>query len=58
MAKVVLKDKESIDDAIRRWKREVNKAGTLKQVRAKQFYVKPSEDRKMKIKANKKNKNR
>lgn len=55
MAKTVVKDTESIEDALRRFKRDVSRSGTLAEVRKRTYYVKPSVDKKMRRKANKAN---
>jgi small subunit ribosomal protein S21 len=52
MPKTVVREKESLEDALRRWKRDVSKSGTLAEARKREFYVKPSVDRKLKQKAN------
>ena len=48
MSKVVIRDGETLDDALRRFKRQVNKAGTLTEARKREFYLKPGLKRKMK----------
>jgi small subunit ribosomal protein S21 len=48
MPKTVVRDNESLDDALRRFKRQVNKAGTLAEARKREFYLKPGLKRKMK----------
>lgn len=48
MAKTILKPNESIEEALRRFKREVSKAGNLQEAKKRQFYVKPSDAKKMK----------
>ncbi|MGI6787584.1 MAG: 30S ribosomal protein S21 [Acholeplasmataceae bacterium] len=52
MSKTVVREKESLEDALRRFKRDVSKSGTLAEARKREYYVKPSVDRKMKQKAN------
>lgn len=52
MSKTVVREKESLEDALRRFKRDVSKSGTLAEARKRKYYVKPSVDRKMKQKAN------
>lgn len=52
MAKTVVRENESLEDALRRFKRDVSKSGTLAIARKKEYYVKPSVDRKMRQKAN------
>lgn len=46
MAKVTLKPGESLDEALRRFNREVIKEGILREMRRREFYEKPSEVRK------------
>lgn len=53
MAKTVVKETESIEDALRRFKRDVSRSGTLAEARKRKYYVKPSDDRKMRNRANK-----
>ena len=48
MPKTVVRENESIDDALRRFKRQVNKAGTLAEARKREFYLKPGMKRKLK----------
>ena len=43
---------KNLEDALRRFKRDVSKSGTLAEARKREYYVKPSVDRKMKQKAN------
>jgi small subunit ribosomal protein S21 len=52
MAKTVVRENESIEDALKRFKRDVSKSGTLAEARKREFYIKPSVDRKMKQRAN------
>ena len=40
MAKTVVKKNESLDDALRRFKRTVSKSGTLAEYRKREFYEK------------------
>ncbi|MDD2259689.1 MAG: 30S ribosomal protein S21 [Acholeplasmataceae bacterium] len=51
MPKIVVKESESLEDALRRFKRDVSKSGTLQEARKREYYVKPSVDRKMKRQA-------
>ncbi len=51
MAKVLVKDNENLDDALRRFKRQVNRNGTLAEVRKREYYVKPGVRRKLKSEA-------
>ena len=55
MAKTTVRNNESLDDALRRFKREVSKVGTLAEVRKREHYVKPSIKRKLKSEAARKN---
>ncbi len=56
MAKTDVKKNESIDDALRRFRREVSKSGTLRDARNHQYYEKPSVKRKKKSEAARKRK--
>lgn len=56
MAKTVVRENESLDDALRRFKRQVSRTGTLQEARKREFYVKPGLKRKMKSEAARKNK--
>jgi len=46
MAKVILKPGESLEEALRRFNREVMKEGILLEIRRREFYEKPSETKK------------
>lgn len=56
MAKTIVRDNESLDDALRRFKRSVSKSGTLREYRKREFYEKPSVKRKLKSEAARKRK--
>jgi len=56
MSKTVVRDKESLEDAIRRWKREVSRAGTVQEAKKRQYYLKPSDVRKQKRQENRRKK--
>ncbi len=56
MAKTIVRDNESLDDALRRFKRSVSKSGTLQEYRKREFYEKPSVKRKLKSEAARKRK--
>ena len=45
---VVLKEHENINQALRRFKKKIEEAGTLDTLRAKEFYEKPTTERKRK----------
>ena len=51
MSKIVVRKNESLDDALRRFKRSVTKAGTLQEARKREHYEKPSVKRKRKSEA-------
>lgn len=55
VAKTVVRENESLDDALRRFKRQVSRTGTLAEARKREFYVKPGLKRKMKSEAARKN---
>ena len=46
MSKTVVRKNESLEDALRRFKRAVSKNGTIQEVRKREFYEKPSVRRK------------
>lgn len=48
--KTVVREGETVDDALRRFKRGVNKSGILLEARKREFYLKPGLKRKMKSK--------
>ena len=48
MSKVVVKENEQLDDALRRFKRQVSRNGTLLEVRKREYYIKPGLKRKLK----------
>lgn len=48
MPNVKVKDNEPFDVALRRFKRACEKAGTLAEVRSREFYEKPTSERKRK----------
>ena len=54
MAKTVVRENESLDDALRRFKRQVSRTGTLAEARKREFYVKPGLKRKLKSESSKK----
>ena len=51
MSKIVVKENEQLDDALRRFKRQVSRNGTLLEVRKREYYVKPGLKRKLKQEA-------
>ncbi|MBQ9458056.1 MAG: 30S ribosomal protein S21 [Bacilli bacterium] len=48
--KTVVREGENVDDALRRFKRGVNKSGILLEARKREAYLKPGLKRKMKSK--------
>jgi len=46
VAKVVVRDNESLEQALRRFNREVQKEGILDELKKREFYEKPSTVRK------------
>ncbi|MFP4287351.1 MAG: 30S ribosomal protein S21 [Candidatus Izemoplasmataceae bacterium] len=53
MAKTVVRDNETLEDALRRFKRDVSRSGTLAEARKREYYVKPSVSKKIKQRQNK-----
>ena len=47
MIKVLIQDNESVDKALKRFKKKYEKSGILKEFRRRQFFVKPSVEKKM-----------
>ena len=58
MPKIIVRDNESIEDALKRFKRDVSRSGTLAEARKREHFLKPSDIRKMKKRAAKKNSHR
>ena len=52
MVRVVKHDKESFDQLLERFKRNVARAGILKEVRKRQYYLKPGVKKRQQIKEN------
>ncbi|HOF65045.1 MAG: 30S ribosomal protein S21 [Erysipelotrichaceae bacterium] len=48
MPKITVRENESLEDSLKRFKRQVNKAGTLAEARKRKYYVKPGLARKLK----------
>ena len=51
LTKVAVRDGEHIERAIKRFKRKVEQAGILKEVRKREHYIKPSIQKKLKARA-------
>ena len=58
MSKVDVKDNESLDSALKRFKRNCAKSGVLSDLRKKEYYQSPSVKRRKKSEAARKNKNK
>lgn len=58
MSEVRVKDNESLESALRRFKRQCAKAGVIQEVRKREHYEKPSVKRKKKSEAARKHKYR
>lgn len=56
MSNVVIKDNETLDSALRRFKRSCAKAGIMQEIRKREHYEKPSVKRKKKSEAARKRK--
>ncbi len=56
MSKTVVRKNESLDDALRRFKRSVAKTGTLQEARKREYYEKPGIKRRKKQETAKKKK--
>ena len=48
MPKTIVRDNESLDDALRRFKRQVNKAGIIQEAKKRECFLKKSLKRKLK----------
>lgn len=48
MPKTFVRETESLDEALKRFKRQVNKAGVLSETKKRQYYLKPGLKRKLK----------
>ena len=42
MPKTIVRENESIEDALKRFKRDVSRSGILQEVRKREVYLKPS----------------
>lgn len=56
MSEIKIKDNESLDSALRRFKRQCAKSGVLAELRKREHYEKPSVKRKKKSEAARKRK--
>ena len=48
MPKTIVRENETLDEALRRFKRQVNKSGVLLESRKREFYLKKGLKRKLK----------
>lgn len=51
MPKTIVRENETIEDALKRFKRDVSRSGTLAEARKREHFLKPSDIRKMKKRA-------
>ena len=51
MARVVVRENEQLDDALRRFKRQVSRNGTLLEARKREYYVRPGVAKRLKREA-------
>jgi len=51
MTRVQVRDNENIERALKRFKRKVEQSGVLKEVRKREFFIKPSVKKKLKARA-------
>ena len=58
MSKIYVKENESLDSALTRFKRDTAKAGVLADLRKREYYQSPSVKRRKKSEAARKNKNK
>ena len=56
MSEIRVKENESLDSALRRWKKSCARSGVLAEVRKREHYEKPSVKRKKKSEAARKSK--
>ena len=56
MAEIRIKDNESLESALRRFKKQCSRAGVIQEVRKREAYEKPSVKRKKKSEAARKRK--
>ena len=58
MSKIYVKENESLDSALKRFKRDTAKSGVMQDLRKKEYYQSPSVRRRKKSEAARKNKNK
>ena len=57
MPKTYVRENETIEDALKRFKRDVSRSGVLAEARKRECYLKPSDIKKMKKRAARKTRN-
>lgn len=55
MPKTIVRENETIEETLKRFKRDVSRSGTLQEARKREHFLKPSDIKKMKKRAAKKN---
>ena len=55
MPKTIVRENETIEDTLKRFKRDVSRSGTLQEARKREHFLKQSDIKKMKKRAAKKN---
>ena len=58
MSEIKVRENESLDDALKRFKRQCARSGVISEVRKREHYEKPSVKRKKKSEAARRKKNR
>jgi len=58
MSRIEIGQGESLEKALRRFKKKIEREGTLKQLKTRKHYEKPSEKKRRKLRAAKSNKNK
>ena len=58
MSRIEISQGESLEKALRRFKKKIEREGTLKQLKTRRHYEKPSEKKRRKLRASKSNKNK
>ena len=48
MPKTIVRENDTLDDALKRFKRDVSRSGNLQEAKKRQYYLKPSDVRKQK----------
>ena len=48
MPKTIVRENDTLDEALKRFKRDVSRSGNLQEAKKRQYYLKPSDVRKQK----------